>query len=148
MPKTLWDARARNELVARLNSLAPDATPRWGQMTAPRMLAHLSDWMAMASGSLPTQPRKLFLRYTPVKQLAIFWLPFPKGVPTAKELITRAASDWSMERAALCDSIESFEKLHPDGVWPLHPAFGALTPRAWGVLGYRHTDHHLRQFGV
>ena len=117
-------------------------------MTAPRMLAHLSDWMAMASGSLPTQPRKLFLRYAPVKQLAIFWLPFPKGVPTAKELITRAASDWSMERAALCDSIEAFEKLHPDGVWPLHPAFGALTPRAWGVLGYRHTDHHLRQFGV
>ena len=29
-----------------------------------------------------------------------------------------------------------------------HPAFGKLSPRAWGVLAWRHTDHHLRQFGV
>jgi len=30
--------------------------------------------------------------------------------------------------------------------WPEHPAFGALSRRAWGVLIYRHMDHHLRQF--
>ena len=23
-----------------------------------------------------------------------------------------------------------------------------MTPKAWYVLGYRHMDHHLRQFGV
>lgn len=28
------------------------------------------------------------------------------------------------------------------------PAFGRLTRPAWGVLSYRHIDHHLRQFGV
>ena len=32
--------------------------------------------------------------------------------------------------------------------WPDHPAFGALSRRAWGVLIYRHMDHHLRQFGA
>ena len=36
----------------------------------------------------------------------------------------------------------------PTEVWPEHPAFGSLTHRAWGVLKYRHADHHLRQFGV
>jgi hypothetical protein len=32
--------------------------------------------------------------------------------------------------------------------WPEHPAFGKLSTRAWGVLIYRHMDHHLRQFGA
>ena len=144
----MWSSRSREDLLRRLNSLEPDAAPLWGKMTAPQMLAHLSGWMEMAKGTLPIQPRKLFLRYPGVKHLAIFWLPFPKGLPTAKELIIQNPLQWSVERAAVADGINSFEQFHPDGVWPLHPAFGTLTPRAWGVLGYRHTDHHLRQFGV
>ena len=148
MQKTLWSPEARNELVARLNRLEPDARARWGRMTAPQMLAHLTGWMLMAKGDLPTRFRNNFLRFRPVSHLAIYWLPFPKGVPTAEELIDRPALEWSAERAALCGYIEAFESMHPDGAWPVHPAFGVLTPPAWGVLGYRHTDHHLRQFGV
>jgi hypothetical protein len=26
--------------------------------------------------------------------------------------------------------------------------FGAMIPRDWQRWGYRHTDHHLRQFGL
>ncbi len=29
-----------------------------------------------------------------------------------------------------------------------HPFFGSMTRSSWGVLGYKHFDHHLRQFGV
>lgn len=29
-----------------------------------------------------------------------------------------------------------------------HPAFGKMTSKAWGVPGYRHLDHHFKQFGV
>ena len=25
---------------------------------------------------------------------------------------------------------------------------GTLTAQQWGILAYRHTDHHLRQFGA
>jgi hypothetical protein len=32
--------------------------------------------------------------------------------------------------------------------FPPHPALGAMLRRAWGVLGYEHCDHHLKQFGV
>jgi hypothetical protein len=32
--------------------------------------------------------------------------------------------------------------------WAAHPAFGRMSHRAWGVLGYRHLDHHFRQFGI
>ena len=28
-----------------------------------------------------------------------------------------------------------------------HPIFGRMTTTHWGSFGYRHVDHHLRQFG-
>ena len=147
MPKSLWNARSREELIARLDRLKPDATPLWGRMSAPQTLAHLTGWMLMANGDLPIKPRNMIIRHSPIKQLLIYWIPFPKGVPTAKELIDRTQLDWSVEKAEIRRYIETFET-NAGRTWPDHPAFGTLTPAAWGVLGYRHTDHHLRQFGV
>jgi hypothetical protein len=148
MPKSLSSQTARQELLDRLERLKPDATPLWGRMTAPQMLVHLVDWMAMASGDLPVASKNLVLRYPPLKQLLIYWLPFPKGVPTAPELLARVPSEWGAEFASACDGVRNFESLYLKGQWPEHPAFGMLTSQAWAVLAYRHTDHHLRQFGV
>ena len=146
--KTLSDARARQELVDRLDRLSPDAKPRWGRMTAPQMLAHLASWMRMAKGELRASPRMPFMRYPPLKQLIIYWLPFPKGVQTAPELIISGYADWANEQAAVREHVLSFEKRYPKATWPEHPVFGKMSPKAWGVFGYRHMDHHLRQFGV
>jgi len=148
MPKTLWKESSRNELLGRIERLKPDAAPLWGKFTAPQMLSHLNGWMLMATGELETRNRKLLLRFAPVKQLAIYVLPFPKGLPTAPELLTQNPVDWSAEYARICRHIDNFESTHRNKPFPPHPAFGLLTPGAWGVLGYRHTDHHLRQFGV
>jgi hypothetical protein len=148
MQRSLSNALARQGLLDRLERLAPDATPLWGTMSAPRMLAHLADWMLMARGELETAPRNRVLRYPPLKQLAIYWLPFPKGVPTAPELVSREPSEWAIERAAVRDHLRWFEHLDPKVVWPEHPVFAKINGNAWCVLGYRHMDHHLRQFGV
>jgi len=61
----------------------------------------------------------------------------------------RARPDvWASEMDALTSAMARFATQSRSRVWPEHPAFGRLTARQWGVLGYRHTDHHLRQFGV
>ena len=148
MQKSLSNTRARMELLDRLEHLAPEATPLWGRMTAPQMLAHLVDWMLMAKGELEVAAKNRPLRYPPFKQLVIYWLPFPKGVPTAPELISRKPLAWAIEHAAVRQHVQSFENLNPKAMWPEHPVFGKMTPKAWGVLGYRHMDHHLRQFGI
>ena len=148
MKKTLWNPESRRELMNRLQKLKPDTSPVWGKMTAPQMVSHLIGWMLMANGELHTAPRPSILRRTPVKQFVVYWMPFPKGVPTAKELLERPPLEWSGEIDVLRRYIENFEAEHRNRQWPEHPAFGFLTPAAWGVLGYRHTDHHLRQFGV
>lgn len=148
MPESLSNARARQALLDRLERLEPDATARWGRMTAPQMLAHLVDWMLMATGTLKTAPKPRVLRYPPLKQLAIYWLPFPRNVPTAPELIGRAPLDWAMERAELRRHVQAFAHVDAKTKWPPHPVFGTMSTKAWSVLGYRHLDHHLRQFGV
>jgi hypothetical protein len=148
MVKSLSDARARVELLERLERLTPDATPRWGRMTAPQMVAHLADWMLMASGELKTAARSGVLRYPPFKQLAIYWLPFPRNVQTSPELLARKPSEWWAEQASVRERVQSFERLYAESPWPEHPVFGRMTPRAWSVFAYRHMDHHLRQFGI
>jgi hypothetical protein len=148
MQKSLSNSRARQELLDRLERLTPEATPLWGMMTAPQMLAHLADWMLMAKGELRVGAKTRPLRYPPLKQLVIYWLPFPQGVPTAPELISRKPLEWAIEQAAVRKHVQSFENLDPKAKWPEHPVFGKMTPKAWCVLGYRHMDHHFRQFGI
>jgi hypothetical protein len=148
MHKSLLNPQTCQELLARLECLRSDAAPLWGRMSAPQMVAHLVDWMRMADGEIETVVWNSPLRYSPVKQLIIYWLPFPKGVSTAPELIGREPSSWPAEHVAMRRHLESFATRDRRASWPLHPAFGKLSSNAWGVLGYRHTDHHFRQFGI
>jgi hypothetical protein len=145
--KSLWNEGDRRELQERLWRLQPEAERRWGGMTAPQMLTHLSDAMRMALGELTCTPKRLPIRYPPLKQLIIYWLPFPQGAPTAPELLGRTPASWDGEVADLIQLMDRLARQPADWAAPDHPAFGTLSRRAWGVLGYRHTDHHLRQFG-
>src|SRR5688572_11779548 len=146
--KSIWNAADRRRLHDRLGALRPDTKRRWGTMTAPQMLAHLADALRMAIGDLPCQPKKVPLRYPPLKQLIVYWLPWPEGAPTAPELISRIPASWTVEVADLASLLERMSRHPREAAFPEHPAFGRLSRRAWGVLVYRHMDHHLRQFGV
>ena len=147
--RTFWDAAAREDFCRRVDRLTPNASPQWGKFNATQMLAHLNDAMRMSMGELPVKPRNLPLRYPPLKQLVIYALPFPKGAPTAPELLARGdAAQFVEEQATFRLLAERLGRKPAGGEWPEHPAFGRLSHQAWGVLAFRHTDHHLKQFGV
>ena len=146
--KTVWNAADSAELSARLDRLRADASPGWGKFTAPQMVCHLVDSLKMASGELPVRSKRLPIRFPPLKQLIVYWLPFPKGAPTAPELLARTPSEWHGEIQELKRDLAAFHERGPEGPLVPHPAFGMLSRRAWGVLVYRHMDHHLKQFGV
>jgi hypothetical protein len=145
--KSLWNAQDRRELDARIARLTPGQRPLWGRMSAPQMVTHLADAVRMATGELPIPMKKTFARYTPIKQLLVYVVPFPRNVPTAKQL-QRAPGEWGAELADLRATLDSFGARDRSAPWPAHPFFGPLNARAWGVLTQRHFDHHLRQFGV
>lgn len=148
MQNSMWNPATRQDLLQRLAKLDSDTPALWGTMDSSRMVAHLVAWMQMIKSDIKVAPRRLPVRFPVIKQLVVYLLPFPKGLPTAPELIQRDASKFADNMSAMRRHIESFATMSPETPLPPHPAFGKLTSKAWGVLGYRHTDHHLRQFGV
>ena len=117
-------------------------------MSAPQMVSHLIESMRMATGELPVAPKPGPFRYPPLKQLIIYYLPWPKDAPTAPELLTRSPHQWDTDVKELATLLDRFSTRAVSGPWPEHPAFGPLSGDAWGFLAHRHVDHHLRQFGV
>lgn len=144
----VFEPAAQARFVERVARLEPDTPARWGKFNAPKMLAHLNDSLRMAIGELDVAPRPGPLRNPVFRYIAVHVLPFPKGVPTAPELLARGdRAEFNGERAAFGGLIAKVGT-RKDVVWPDHPAFGRMSRKDWGVLVYRHTDHHLRQFGV
>jgi hypothetical protein len=146
--KSIWQDEARRELHDRVGRLAPDRRAAWGRFTAPKMVCHLAESLKMAMGDLKVPPKQSPLRYPPLKQLIVYVAPFPKGVPTAPELLARAPREWRDDVADVRSLLELAAASRTTDTWPQHPAFGKLSTRAWGVLIYRHMDHHLKQFGA
>jgi hypothetical protein len=146
--KTIFNPRDHLELHERVQRLTTTQTPHWGKMTPLEMVAHLSDSLRMASGELEAAPKKVPLRFSPLKQLVLYLLPIPKGVPSSPELLGRKPGDWSTEIAGLREELNGIVERGAEALAPSHPAFGKLSAKQWGVLIYRHMDHHLRQFGV
>jgi hypothetical protein len=146
--RTLFDDRVRDETLERIGRLSAGQTPRWGRMTASHMVVHLTDAFALYSGELQAAAKRTPAQYFPLKQLFIYWVPIPRNVPTAPELKARVPGAWETEVEALRQAVRRFAAQHARTDWPPHPLFGRMSRRACGVLAYRHTDHHLRQFGV
>jgi len=146
---SLWKEAPRAELLARLSRLSPEARPRWGTMNAVQMLTHVNDQFRMALGDLPTVPKRMPISRPPLNTLVAYVLPWPKNSPTSPELLARIdQSTWATEVATFASVLQRFATRPAEAPWPVHPAFGRLSRRAWAKLGYRHTDHHWRQFGV
>jgi hypothetical protein len=150
MPVTLADPKIRTHFLERLARLAPDSPRRWGRMTAHQMVCHLNDSFRAGTGDKHVSPASNLFSRTVMKWVALRTpLPWPRGVPTRPEIDQRVAGtpprDWSRDCAELRELVVSF----PDGQFaPKHPIFGEMTPEEWNMWAYRHTDHHLRQFGV
>jgi hypothetical protein len=149
--RSLWNEPDRQNLLSRFDKLRPDTEARWGRMNAPQMLAHIGDSMRMAIGAMRVEPKRTPLRFTPIKQLVIYALPStPKHLPTAPELSKTVPGAWSEDlrdvKELVRRAVVRYDQRNTK--WPAHPAFGKLSPRAWGVLIYKHLDHHLRQFGA
>ena len=138
----------RDAILVRVRRLSADAIPRWGKMSAPQMLVHITDAMRMASGDLAVRAKRHPVRLPVIKQLMLYVLPMPKNLPTAPELIARAPASLDEELRTFTEAVRRFAGRDPAAAWPDHPVFGSMTRQSWGALAHKHTDHHLTQFGV
>jgi len=118
-------------------------------MDVKAMLTHLRQSALMALSELPVACKsKRAFQVFPIKHLILHVVPFPKGAPTAPELLVPDAASVDAIRSELVSLVERIGAGPREGDGPVHPLFGRLSFREWGVATYKHTDHHLRQFGA
>ena len=147
--KNVRDDSTREAILNRIRSLNPDSPRQWGKMTAPQMIAHLSDQMRHTMGDVPVTTKPGALRLAPVRFLAIYVLAWPKGrVQGPPEAFVTKPGSWEADIAGLVRIVERFAEQDESAQWPDHILFGHMTGRDWGVFIHKHFDHHLRQFGV
>jgi hypothetical protein len=152
--RTVADPAVRTDLVTRLSRLTPDTPRRWGTLTAHEMLCHLGDATAMVLGDRPrvtpveNRPRR-------VRSVVGLWSPlrWPHGLRTSPHynphtLGTRpTAFDRDLARAI--DGIDRLGAANVDArLEPAHGFFGTMSVRDWQRWAWKHTEHHLRQFGA
>ena len=146
---SILNEQDRAAIDRRLRSLSVSSTRRWGSMDVVAMLQHLrlSARMTLGELSVPSVNKRPFQMF-PLKHVILYVLPFPKGAPTAPELKPADAVSFEEERAALLELLDRIATGPREGIGPAHPLFGPLTWREWGVVTYKHADHHLKQFGA
>ena len=71
-----------------------------------------------------------------------------RNMGTLPELIvTETTGDLELLKKQRITSLEEYPHLNDTHEF-VHSFFGKVNKKQTGLLAYKHTDHHLRQFGV
>lgn len=148
--KNLFDQQTTKTIIQRIHTLNPSMIPLWGKMSVTQMLTHSSLALQVALGEMQLK-RTLMGRLLGgmAKKKLLDAHPFGKNYPTAKEFIIKEDKNFEEEKQKLIDCIQRFSSGGAAGVSKApHPFFGKMTADEWSYSGWKHLDHHLRQFGV
>lgn len=148
MPNSIFVEADRRRMLERIRSLKPEAERQWGTLELPKALCHMADQLLLALGEIEVKPVPTPAALPVLRTVLVRYMPFPKGVRTAPELLRSDAEDLDQARERLLGVIERVVEKGPSARFEAHPLFGRLSGSDWGVLMDRHMDHHLRQFGV
>jgi len=140
------------ELNDRLDYVQADTPHKWGKMNAPQMICHLTDSFRGVMGRKPMEiPGGHFGRRL-MKWIALSTpTKWPQGVPTRPEIDQfiggTPPGDFEADKRDLKAIMAEFVQQPRGFEFRPHPIFHEMTEQEWMRWGYRHMDHHLRQFG-
>jgi hypothetical protein len=148
--KSLWNAADAAEIRNRIQKLSPSAKRQWGTMSVSQMQRHMVIAFQAATGemTLKSDPLQVLASLGIMRKIIIEWMPWPKSLPTAKDFIVSSDPDFDATHAAFTKVFEEFVSKNSSSAFGSHPLFGKMPYQQWGQLMYKHTDHHLKQFGV
>jgi hypothetical protein len=148
--KSIFNSDDKNEIVNRLDQLHPDSKPMWGKMSVSQMLAHCIVPTKISTGDLPGKRNIFGILFGKIaKKRMVSEEPFKKNLPTDLSFVVKHNPDFYKSQQELKTLIEKLYNTDKNElVQRKHPFFGKMTIEEWGLLNYKHFDHHLRQFGV
>jgi hypothetical protein len=147
--KTIFDKTTRDALIARINSLDENSTAQWGTMNVYQMLKHCVIAEEMYLGK--TIHKRMFLGrllgQSILKKMLKDETPMSRNAQTAAAFkVSQTTGDIAAEKKEWIGLIEEYANYQPP--YLVHWFFGKMTPEQVGQFVYKHTDHHLRQFGA
>jgi len=145
---TVFDDTTRAGLIARIETLTGDENARWGKMNVSQMLEHSIRWEEITAGQIKI--KRAWIGYlfgkAALKSLTGDEKPLNQSTPTLKELIVEETTgDIETQKQKWTDLLKAYQNTSAE--YFMHPFFGKMTREQTGILSYKHTDHHLRQFG-
>ena len=139
-------------MLAKLNSLSADSKPLWGNMSAQRMVEHLSDMLYMSIGKgdytllidaekIPSMQRFLESDKPMAKNIEV---PFANKEESLRNEELELAIDEFIDAFL---GFEDFYDEKPEAT-SLHPFYGDLNYHLWKRLHTKHFAHHFEQFSI
>lgn len=140
----------RKQIFDRIGRLQPGAERQWGKMDPAQMLAHCTAALEMATGDAHRKQKLVGRIFGPfLKKTLLGEKPFMKNAPTDPAFIVSDPRDFAREKARLTALLTRFCDAGLSGAASqVHSFLGRLAGDEWGVMMYKHLDHHLRQFGA
>lgn len=146
--RTILNVEDRNALLARLATLTGAERPLWGKMNVSQMVEHCIRWEEVMTGH--RKAKRILLGYLfgriALKSMIADDKPVKQNVPTLKALIIEETGEsFDAQKEKWIGLVNGYA--HPGNIKYMHPFFGRMTLEEVGRMAYKHTDHHLRQFG-
>lgn len=149
--KSIFEKSTIDELINRINSLSAENKAQWGKMNIYQMLMHNVYWNGWILGDRDHHYKhafigKIFGRMV-LKKMIKDEKHFDKNVPTSAQFkVKEINGNLEEEKTKWISYIKAFSKFYNPGF--IHDFFGKMNKEEIGILVYKHSDHHLRQFGA
>ncbi|WP_342085562.1 DUF1569 domain-containing protein [Dyadobacter sp. OTU695] len=149
--KTIFDEATREELIRRIQSLEKSHVAQWGKMNVYQMAKHCTIWDEWVLGVHKPKYKQEFLGLIFGKMALKTFVkddrPIKKNVPTSREFIIKEQDgDLELQKKIWIGCIAAYRNFSNPGF--IHDFFGKMTRDEIGIFAYKHSDHHLRQFGA
>ncbi len=139
-------------ILSYLNRLDANTQPKWGKMSAQRMVEHLTDTIRIATGE---NPQELVIDVEKLPRMLAF---LDSDKPMAQEIqVPFATPEMQLRHEELelavdefVDAFLTFEELYESNsdLTHVHPFYGPLNFDQWKRLNSKHLSHHFTQFGL
>ncbi|GAA4291832.1 DUF1569 domain-containing protein [Aestuariibaculum suncheonense] len=149
--KTIFNENIREQLIERIQKINEDSKAEWGKMNVSQMLKHNTYWNKWILGKENHSYKQAFLGKLfgkiALKKMIKDERPFDKNIPTSNQFkVNDSNVNIESEKSEWISLVKEYENFN-NPIF-IHDFFGKMTKEQIGILVYKHTDHHLRQFGI
>lgn len=149
--RTIFEKETREALIERIGKINKTDQAQWGKMNVYQMVKHNTYWNGWILGGEEHTYKQAFMGWLfgkrVLKNMVKDEKPLDKNIPTSAQFkVKEISGDLEAEKTKWISLTKAYDNY--DNPAFIHDFFGKMTKAQVGILAYKHTDHHLRQFGV